>query len=95
MFPIEVHKVECERNGKVVRSGGIERDIEIGVTHQFGANRAETSLGFIYSDKLIIRSQSTCHHLSQLIARVVDKDAQVGGLAWIEEAIAVVVVEHD
>ena len=47
MLPVEIHKVESERNDEVRRSSGIKRDIEIGITHQFGTNRAETSLNIV------------------------------------------------
>ena len=74
MLSIEIHQVEIERNNEVVRCSGIKRDIEIGIAHQFGTNCAEASLSFIYSNKFIIRRQYTRHHLSQLIAHIVNKD---------------------
>ena len=32
--------------------------------------------------------------MRQFVSDVVDKDAEVGGLAWVEETISIIVVQH-
>ena len=95
MTVIRIHEVESERNSEVGRRSSIESDVEVGITHQFGTHRTILALIDIQSRELVIGGKRSHQALRQLVAHIVDEDAQISSLAWIEETIGIVVVQHD
>ena len=92
---VDVGEGQRKGDDEILRRSGIEGEIVISKGHHAGTDGAVRFLSLVERDELVIRRQGAYHHLSQLITCIVNQNAKVGRLARIEEAIVVVVVQHD